>query len=196
MKKWMVVLLTLAICLGLAACGEEPVVTTEPTEPPTAREQLSAEEERLFSALITVTTENFFEPSAVRVLEVWDYDDRTYWEKYKDSNNEVDRSNYEHWYGPELVTVRLQGENRVGGTVNHYYRVCMTGAENTSDTGKELWEACWWTDQNVRAMDYRAETGECVQIDNLHLNLTREAEEFDVGKINRALKEYWDEKGF
>lgn len=195
MKKWMAILLTLAICLGLAACGEEPVATTEPTEPPTAREQLSAEEERLFSVLITITTEDFYEPSTVRVLEVYDYDDRTYWEEYEDSNDEVKRSSYEHNYGPECVTVRLQAENRVGGTVNHYYRVCMTGAENTSDFAKEQLQDCWLYGRDVARMGYKAETGEYVNCGDYY-EPKEEAEEFDVGKINRALKEYWDEMGF
>ncbi len=192
MKKWMVILLTLAICLGLAACGEEPVVTTEP---PTVREQLSAEEERLFSALIQAVTEDFYEPSTVRVFDVWDYDDRTYLEKYKDSDDEYERSMYEHYYGPELVTVRLQAENKIGGTVNHYYRLCMTGAENTSDDAKERYRDCRWLGNLVESLNYSAETGDIVSFGDYY-EPKEEAEEFDVGKINRALKEYWDDKGF
>lgn len=182
MKKWMAILLTLAICLGLAACGEEPVATTEPTEPPTAREQLSAEEERLFSALITVTTEDFFEPSAVRVLEVCDY------------SNTASR--------PELITVRLQGENRVGGTVNHYYRVCLTGQEEFSEDMQDqmlIWSFDWLfngdTYAHLKHMEYKAETGE-YEIYGDNYTTEKEAKEFDVKKINRALKEYWDEMGF
>ena len=44
-------------------------------------------------------------------------------------------------------------------------------------------------------MGYKAETGEYVNCGDYY-EPKEEAEEFDVGKINRALKEYWDEMGF
>ena len=190
MKKWMAILLTLAICLGLAACGEEPVATTEPT----ASKYSRFTEYDIYLAVIKMTEEDFYEPSAVRVMGVYDFDDRTSWEKYEDSNDEEERSLYEHNYGPALVTVRLQGENRVGGTVNHYYRVSISDDINFSDYGWERYSDCIAQGNLVEAMNYFGLVGKYVDCGDDYK--PEKYEDFDIGRINRLLKEYWDEMGF
>ena len=187
MKKTISLLLALVLCLSLCACGggNNTVETTVPTEPPTAREQLTELEEKLFNNLIAITKDSFYEPSAVRVLEVCDYYEGT---------TRTDPDEYDYSYGPDRVVVRLQGENRVGGTVNHYYLICLTGAENTSEYAKTM-IAAFARNKEMR-MHFKAEEGEYAEIGDYYEVKRDSSDIFDIGRINRALKEYWEEMGF
>ena len=181
MKKRIALLLALVMVLGMVGCGGKQ----------TARKQLNKQEEQLVTALIKITTADFYEPSKIRVLEIGTYENRTRFEGDPDHVEE---------YGPDTVVVRLQGENRVGGTLNHLYLLVLVGAENKSEKAQERLEKLEQLgpgyENNI--MTLRGEVGDYVQIaDSNKLKDKEHAEEvFNIGKVNKALAEYWEERGF
>ncbi len=191
MKKIVALILALSMLFALGGCGaKEP----EPEPEPKARDLLNTEELALFTAITKISTATFYEPSKVRVLEIVDYDQRT--TRDKDSI----------FYGPDTVIVRLQGENRVGGTLNHYYRIVIVGAENTSEEGQEsiaVYERAYSLGVGFRdsLMDYKGEIGDFIEYDDEYVERYSQywrmyGATFDIGNINRALAEYWEEMGF
>lgn len=188
MKKAITIILILTMILSLAACGSrasnasstkaQAENATIPTEKPvSARDSLNETEKQLFDALIEMA-KNFYEPSAVKVLEVGDYENNTKWEgtEYKTT-------------GSDTVVVRLQGENRVGGTLNHYYRVCIKEGANLMERYSTL-------PLDEFMLKYGGKFGEYVELEDSYKIKNDASGEFDIGKINRALKEYWEEMGF
>ena len=153
-------------------------------------------DQMLVDVLIKVTTAEFYEPSAVRVLEIGNFS------KYEYPEDED--------CSPWNVMVRLQGENRVGGTLNHYYWLCIKGGEATSQKAKDameieesiislsaqLGQSLSWVDY-MTIQTYRAETGDCVEIDiEGSYSSWEPAEEFSIKNVNTALKAYWEDLGF
>lgn len=196
MKRWIALILALVMVLGMVGCGEsakepEPTATPEPT----AREMLNEKEEQLYNSLIKITTADFYEPAQIRVMEIGDYHARS---KYTDSDV---------LYGPDTVIVRLQGENRVGGTLNHYYKIVLVGAKNTSEYGstmKDLYAAKRLnailngedsSKYEAKELDYSGEIGDYVELQDDY-SFEASADDFNIGNVNRALKEYWEEMGF
>ena len=194
MKNSILRILALAsmLCILLCACnsdGGETNTTSVTTTPPTAREQLTSHESDVFEALIKMITADFFEPSAVRILELGEYTTSTF---VFDDDTKVD------YDVPHTVVVRLQGENRVGGTLNHYYRVCVVAGEGTSDTAKEqirYYEEYGWGSEYI--LKYKADVGDYVNLgDTYELQESYRGVEYDIGRINKALAEYWEDMGF
>ena len=197
MKKIIPLLLALVLCLPLCACGgeAEPNVpeTTEQTKPLTAREQLTEREEKLFRCIVAMATDVFFESSAVRVLEVCDYEERTI---YKDSG--PDSYDYKYLYGPDTVVVRLQGENKLSSIINQYFLVCITSAENKSEYAQTMINNSdnEYVHYKEKRMEFKAEAGEFAGL-SVHYEANEDASDlFNIGRINKALKEYWEEMGF
>lgn len=212
MKKYLLFLLLIGT-LMCSACSENTVHTSvattvaENTLQPetitvpettfshetTAIEALSEDDKLLFDALIKMTVDHFYEPSKIRILEIGDHSDGTIYKK--DDLN----------YGPCTVVVRLQGENVIGGTVNHYYKVCIIGAE-VGDANKERVDTLkylYGNDAYAELLDYEGSPGDYAQLDDdyefLHIkyNISNTASLFfNIGNINRALKEYWEDLGF
>lgn len=179
MKKIVSLILALVLCLSLSACGGG---TT--TEPLTAREQLTDLEEKLFNHILAITKKYSVEPSSVRVLEVCDYHERSKYEATADES------------GPDTVVVCLQGENKVGGTVNDYVKICIKAGENKSEWGQIVIDLQSGSggDKEI-LMNYKAKEGEFVILDS-YKPKTDSSDLFNVGRINKALKEYWEEMGF
>ena len=186
MKRIISVLLIMIVLVSISACGtskEEPV-----EEELSAIEQLSEKENLIFEALKKVTVDSFYEPSAVKVLEVGDWKDA---------------------FGPSSVIARLQGENKVGGTVNHYYKICVIAGEDTTSIGQTIISgkealisvnASYGNEQKciedtITLMDYKANVGEFVEIGDDY-TITKTDETISAGNINKALAEYWEEMGF
>lgn len=181
-------LIPVALCLFLlAGCtsgGDDKTTEPLPTEtveesiaPLSAQEQLTEEERGLFESLVKMTTADFYEPAAIRVLEIGDYT------KYTEYDENTVR------YGPDVVVVRLQGENRAGGTLNKYYLVCA--AEAINDVGDQNLYVIFGTSIGV--------TGKLGDYVELSKNYTIEKDAtdvFNIGRINKALKEYWEDMGF
>lgn len=177
MKRIIALFMALVMCLTLCACGANNEATT-------ARELLTEKERSLFDALIKMTTENFYEPAAIRILEVGDYEENT-------ANKEDSIL-----YGPDTVVVRLQGENRMGGTINHYYLVCITAAENMTDAGQSMIELRTLLGDMEQLLDYKGDVGDYAELADSYKLEASAAELFNIGNINKALAEYWEEIGF
>ena len=189
MKKALFLILALVLCISLCACGggsDVPPETT--TKPLTAREQLTDFEAKFFKILIDMTKESFYEPSAVRVLEVCDYNENT---KY-----ENDTSYYDSMYGPDTIVVRLQGENKAGGTLNHFYLICLKSAENKSEYAQSMISLDIYFGDKEGRMRYKATEGEYVELSDYYSPKKDASDLISVARINKALKEYWEEMGF
>ena len=181
MKKALSLILALVMCLSLFACGGDND-TADNTEPLSAIDQLTKVERHLFDALVKMITKDFFEPSAIRVLEVGDYINRNQWGEYSTL------------YGPDTVVVRLQGENRVGGTLNHYYIVCIRAGERP-DSQRSI--DSWAGDiETLLSLGYKGEVGDYAELSDNYSFKEDAADIFNIGRINKALKEYWEDMGF
>lgn len=199
MKKILSLLLALSMLLLFCACGEKTSSseTTAETEPPSERDKLNENESLLFEALVKITTAAFYEPSAVKVLEIGDHSSNI--------------------YPSEYVVVRLQGENKAGGTLNHYYKICIREEGNLYEIYCEHMNQYhedypyfnnywmydyysfddWVKDEHPEYTYEHNEFAEYKELsDGYQFNAVSADEEFSVGKINRALTEYWTEKGF
>lgn len=193
MKRTLSLALALILCLGLCACGgtapeaDTAASTTAPVQL-TAKEQLTEKELALFDALVKMVTSDFYEPSAIRVLEVGDLDERTKWADDADLKDML--------YGPDSVVVRLQGENRVGGTLNNYYRVCITAAENMSESAQSSIKNNTYLGFMDAVLRHKGEVGDYVELENYEGIEEDASDMFDIGRINKALKEYWEDMGF
>ena len=179
MKKTLSLLLALVMCLSLCACGGDN--DNKDNSSTTAQEQLTDLEKTLFNNLISITSEVFYEPAAVRVLEVRNY------EEYSGTNL------------PATVVVRLQGENKAGGTLNHYYLICIKSGE-ASDADKVLntWASLYGVSDpryKEAKLKNKANEGEYMQLDDDYKASIDCSDTFNIGRINKALKEHWEEMG-
>lgn len=190
MKKVLSLILALVLCLSLCACGDgsaNPTTTSsteQSTKPLSAIEQLTEKEHCLFDAIVKMTTKDFYEPSEIRVLEIGDYDERTKWDED------------DYLYGPDTVVVRLQGENRVGGTLNHYYLVCTAAGENMTELGQSHIEYERLFGSKEKLLRYKGEVGDYAELSDTYRFEKSATDIFNIGRINKALKEYWEEMGF
>jgi len=192
MKKIIALTLTLLLVMTLCACGGKEAEKTETAETVAVtqqpeqeqKEQLTEEEVLLVEYLINIVTEDFVDPSAACVLKVCDYQDRDWHEE-------------DHpMYGPNTVVVCMQGENRMGGGGQAYLKICLTTAENTSDAAQDIIDARRVTGDFEGIMDYKGEAGEYVFLDEYYEPKNDSSDKFDIGRINTALEEYWEGKGF
>ena len=160
------------MCLSLCACSNSKA-------PATAIDQLTPLEKSLFDALIIMISSDFYEPSSARVLEIGDYEART---------NEDPTTSL---YGTDTVVVRLQAKNRMGGTLNHYFNICITAAENKTEYAQNL---ITYTQSATTILKYKADVGDYVDYE--YYNIEKDASDiFNISRINEALREYWENIG-
>ena len=189
---------------------------------------LTDKEKILFEALIKMS-KDFFEPSEIKILEIGDYStivssQHMDFDTYMNFNNIVGKgeSNY--------IVVKLQGENRVGGTLSHYYAVRLDTVKSfivdnpqqkieevAEETCKTTWDECSddeypKTSFNTRQQykrfltnDYYANQycteeeatqgfGKYIELKD-STTIKKNCEDiFNIAKINKALKYYWDER--
>lgn len=127
------VLMLLCWALGVAGCsGNNPSKTNKNDEegsdvPKTPVEELTEKERMLYDALLAMSGD-FNDPSAVRLLEVGDY--KIY--------NSADYTGMGKgaFYG---VAVKLQGENKAGGTLSGYF-LLRTESVTLSDKSRAKME--------------------------------------------------------
>ena len=201
MKKIFSLILALVLCLSLCACGSDQSQTSDANL--TAREQLSAKEEALFSAIISFVSNDFNAPAEVRLLEVGDYEE-----------NSAGNGENPDW--ADFVVVRLQGENKLGGTLNNHYLVCVNDtkcwnkADNKPMEFTTAWSDNWREKYEVTgSKEHWEEMIGCLLVsmrsggvigdyaELLDYSISADASDiFDVGKINKALAEYWEDMGF
>lgn len=181
MKRWLSGVLIVVMILSLSACGK-----AEEEKIPTAKEQLSELETELFEAIVKMTTDSFYEPAAARVLKVGDYKNNTKWG--------VD----DYLYGPDLVVVQMQGTNRLGGTRSIFLLLCIKNGENADKERIARLEvgAGFWQCDKEDLLRYKGTVGDNVELYDDYEIKEDASDLFDIGKINKALKEYWEEKGF
>lgn len=197
MKKVLALLIAFVMLFGLAACGQGK-------PEPTAEEQLNENEKQLFDALIKITTDDFVEPSYVRVIELGDYEQRT-------KENETSSK-----YGPDTIFVHLQQKNDLGQPDSGYYIICLAGGENTSNDGQSRIESLErrmeinslsgalgrdsnWKEENMHVkgelLEYKGEFAEYGTVFSTYEVKNDASDIFDVGKINRAIAEHWEALG-
>lgn len=203
MKRTLALLLAFVMCFSLCACGndnsQENITENEEL---TAREKLTEKEEALFSALISFVAEDFNAPSEVRLLEVGDYEE-----------NSTGDSENSDW--ADFVVVRLQGQNKLGGTLNNHYLVCVNDTKcwNKADNKPMEFTTAWsdnWREkyEATGSKEHWEEMIGCLLVsmrsggvigdyaELLDYSITTDASDiFDVGKINKALAEYWEDMG-
>ena len=240
LKKILVLLLTFVLVFSFPACEKKTPI-----------DELTEKELVLFEAL-KIMTKDFFEPSGVKLLEVGDYNisvtdyfDREYdWydvqdlhsdEMYKDMNDPYYHINLHKnlGYGEfEHITVRIQGENRVGGTLNHYYIVRLnTMSESITDTPEQIAEDTFnshynkkedwdnisrlefprsnydtWEEYKESTISIYYRTPYCTneyavehfgcyyELDDYSSIESTAEDTFNIARINKALKYYWDER--
>ena len=188
MKKAITILLALVMVLSLAACGgtkapeptPEPTSAPTPTKEPTPIEALSSKEKLLFNAIIKFTKEDFYEPSKIRVLDVGDYTSRTSSE-----------------YGPDTVIVQLQGQTSLGSTATQYYIVVIKDGENKNmeEFQQHAYNAAVLSGDRYKALQYKGKVGDYGEAPDYYSIEKSATATFNVGKINKAIAQYWDDLG-
>ena len=187
MKRFVAFILALSMVFALCACGssktqtETPKATPKPTPVPTAKDKLNAEELMIFNTFIAVT-KDYSDPSKARIIEVGNYEPRS----------------ITVGQGPDTVIIRIQGENVAGGTGNKYYILVLNGGEITGE-GAEERIAFWAARPRAKDMmlQLKAKTGEYAETEDGDLIKNwRDYDKVDVGNLNRAIQEYWENKGF
>ncbi len=196
MKKYLLMLISgllfVTILGGCAKTGasssneklnETVAENEEPPKEETNIEKLTSNEKGLFDAIIKMTKDTFYEPSAVRLLEVGDYK----------QNGQAGSLNL----GNSVVVIKLQGENRVGGTLNHYY--CVVIKENEWSIGevdaKDYANSLRITGDAKLALEIDGKVGDYVELDDRYSIEEDASDTFDIGRVNKALKEYWEDMG-
>lgn len=192
MKKVLLFVTALLMCMAFCACNgvDGDSTTAISTEPPTAREQLTEPEEKLFTYLIGIFTDDFYDPAAARILEICDYQERTKYEntEYHDS-----------LFGPDTVVVRIQGKSKLRSGEDVSLIICLKSAENKSDSARSFIQSCslasiLGSDNKSSIMKYKATEGEYAVI--YSYNEEDDASDtFNISRINKALIEYWEEMG-
>lgn len=183
MKKIIATILTMVLLFScVTALAEE--------------EQLNEYEQLLVDALIKVSTDYFYEPSAVRVLEIDAFEKIGYYHAVLDSE-----------FYPWNVFLRIQGENRVGGTLNHYYLLCIKSGEGSPEK-KGYIEALERNIETEKIIGkdpkyslnelyrHKAQVGDILDLGDSNWIENDEASVFSIKKINKALKAYWEDMGF
>lgn len=235
MKKTLALFLVISVIFSLSACGKRTPI-----------DELTESELILFDAL-KIMTKDFFEPGEVKLLEVGDYgvsnenpfeidylaeefDEEYDWDAYIAYEQFLDEVHDDLGYGEfKYITVRIQGENRVGGTLNHYYRIRLdTLPESIVDNPAQFAEEefskyhnkqeDWDNDEYNRRWhdsweEYKSYTinllykdaycdqeyatehmGKYSELESYFSIETSAEDTYNIAKINRALKYYWDER--
>ncbi len=189
--RFRLIVLLLVTAISLAACSgignkqttetdtnnttTEYAPTTEayvPTTEARAVDQLNSRQKGVFDAVIKMTKADFYNPSKIRILEIGDSE-----------NVSLARAGEDYTKAKVLlyIVVRLQGENRAGGTLNHYYKIVYGEAE-LPNLGR------------VSGSDRLGEYKELPDAYKISEELSSSSE-WDLAPINKAIKEYWQELG-
>lgn len=183
MRKIFYVLLTL-ICsvFLLVSCGKNDTPTPSPAstseEPKKAIDSLLEKEKTLMDIIIKMASAKFSSPSSIKVVAV-------------KKPSELPIFN-------DIVIVQLQGENKYGATVSEYYAfiVKVKSSDLMTDSERKEKKSMYnKLGQYIKAMGYYGEVGDYLKLSD-DSQIGGDASGYDVGNINRAISEYWEEKGF
>lgn len=183
-KRCLVALLACIMVLSnICAFAEESAIA-----------KLSDIEKQIYDALL-VMLNDFYNPASVRVMELTDYEDRSeYREKYA---GKISDDIWATLARPDTVVIRLSGENRLGGTLNNYYMLCLsTWTTPCHESNKTYIKAAQLMGKST--LPYVGNIGDYDELDTseIHLYTKWPLPDSAVGNINRALKEHWDILGF
>ena len=211
-KSFIIIALLLAMIVPVSGCGDssDSEQATEQASIQKSEDELTGREQRLLDRLKSITKEYFFEPSKVRILEIPVYDCGDIYTLQHDPNcdsygNESNKKTYEN----EYVVVRLQGENKVGGTLNHYYVICLSELNTIDEINKIRVEASYSKELETREYcSYKLKAGECIELGDTYKTTETVigdmeirwggddgSKYFDISKINKAFAAYWKDMG-
>ena len=176
------------ICLLLMFCMMFTVVCGIAEE--SAIDKLNDVEKQIYDALL-IMLNDFYDPSSVRVMELSNYSNLS---MFRESTDEQ----HKELAGPDTVVVRLSGANRLGGTLNNYYRLCLSDFTTPiTESSRKMVDSLRAVGQST--LPYVGNIGDYVELKSSHFLVTNPHKNIGVssiGNINRALKEYWYILGF
>lgn len=215
-KIFLITALLAAVIVPVSGCGnssnsEQASTNTQFEEVATQKSEdaLTEREQRLLDRLISITREDFFEPSKVRILEIPVYGgDNVYvTHPHPDEDSYSSGSGEKTPSKNEYAVLRLQGENKAGGTLNHYYAICITeGSLSTEGSYRESYSKRYSTSEYcsicMRAGEY-FDLGDDYKTTYSVLGVKSEIQWncpdgslfFDIGKVNKAFAAYWKDMG-
>lgn len=156
-----------------------------------AIDKLDDFERNIFDSLL-IMLKDFKDPSSVRILELptlLDYSDSR--EKYL-AGEEIDGR-------PDVVCVRLTGNNSFGGKDSPYFMLCCYtwNEEPRTELGKSFVDLRTTYGASMRkAFNYKGTAGDYYEVNEPLMEMRIIGVEKIIGRINRALKEYWEILGF
>ena len=187
MKKCIYILaVALSACIFFCACSNKdkeiealqaeiqqlkeatPVPTPISTPEPSAYDLLNESEKELFDYLADAVID-FFNPSSVRVLKVA-------------ARTEVAAGLSDSFPdGEDCYIIQITGTNKIGGTINKYFQVNMMDYVYIDGDGNRI----------------PMEKGSMLDVSLIYdiLGINTESSVIDVGRINKALKERWENLG-
>lgn len=175
-------ILGLGIVFSLAGCNSSENRSSESSEmPKSAIESLSDEEKQIFDALI-IASDTFYVPESIRVYSVKD----AYSKPIEIDGEPVGGDHY----GPKCL-IELSADSRAGISEKSEYILW------TSDWGDKKYDTIAgfsWVEMRLYHKN-----GTIIEYDPLDHDASMavqhvtEFENVEVGNLNRALKEYWDE---
>lgn len=185
MKRIVAVVLMFTMLLtNVVALAEESAI-----------DKLSDFEREVYDALLIMLTD-FYNPSEVRILEMDEYQDRSLWRE----SIEAGEDGYSTIAGPSTVVLRLSGTNKLGGKLNHYYKLAL----NDWLTNDGVYEGYIQMRQIFGLDEFLitccALAGEYVELPDDYImgesSFGKVITDTEIGNINRALKEHWSILGF
>lgn len=180
MRKLIAILFVFVMSFTVCACDNTNNSTTETTQPPTAYELLSTDEQQLFNMLIDITTDDFYSPQSIRILKIGD-----------ERHNEDDG-------GPRTIVLKLQGQNRAGGVLSHCYRFALSSGEDSSDVGQIMINIYSYNiieGDRAKLLEYKATKGDYGELSDSY-EISSETDSYSIMRLNNALVEYWRKMGF
>lgn len=153
-KKKILVLLFLGI-LPFTSCGVNGGNNTPTVEVESAYDKLTEDEKLVFNAL-KMNLSSFYEQSSVRIVAAG---------KLGTNTGHID--------------LKIQGKNKLGGTVTKIYTLCYKTTTWTSDSGKT----------------YTSYVGEMYEPSELVQSFFKEKDDVSIKRLNAALKEYFEDMG-
>lgn len=183
MKKFIAVCFAVLMTASLSGCGNSgagasnsAAISDSADVSKTAIESLSSEEKQIFDALV-IAADNFYTPQSIKVLSV------------KNIFGSVlsDGTVYEDMYGPRC-SIEISAENKAGGSTKKKY-ILWTSEMGDSKNETVLIFAPQVYHKNGTIAEYYDDKCRPYQ------GKERDFENVNIGNLNRALTQYWQDLG-
>ncbi len=184
----LVVLLSFSI---LSGCGVTEPVEVEVEKEKTPIEELTEQEKLLFDALIKISN-TYPNPASLKLLEVGDYGEI---DSIDIGRNYMIEGFGTIWDSTPLgkgrfligLTAKLQYENDNAETVSKYFNIRLDTLEKSIVEKEDPDSDYYCTKEEAE----KAFGNHCVAMEPIKTN---NEDIFNISKINKALKYYWDER--